>query len=157
MTPQLNPQPCDRNNFIPLGLCALIVLAGLIAYSNSFSGVFVFDDEVQIIKNPAIGSFWPGWPTASEVRSSLGRRRPVAHLTLAVNYALGGFNPTGYHVFNLAVHLLSGLALFGLVRRTLQLPQFDATFGKRASYLAFAAAVVWTVHPLRESPQISTR
>ena len=31
---------------------ALILLAGLTAYSNSFSGVFVLDDEPALAQNP---------------------------------------------------------------------------------------------------------
>ena len=152
MSSPLNSPPnslsCDRNNYVHLGLCALVVIAGLAAYSNSFTGAFIFDDDVHIRNNPAIEAFWTAWPNTSEVRSSLGLRRPVAHLTLAVNYALGGLSTTGYHVFNVTVHLLSSLALFGLVRGTLRLPQFESTYGKRAPYLAFAAAIIWTVHPL---------
>ena len=38
------------------------------------------------------------------------------NLSLAFNHALGGLNVGGYHAFNLIVHLLAGLALFGVVR-----------------------------------------
>ena len=52
-------------------------------------------------------------------RGSTPSGRPVLNLTLALNYALGGFDVAGYHVLNLAIHLAAGLALFGVVRRTL--------------------------------------
>jgi len=44
--------------------------------------------------------------------------RPEASFTLAVNYAFGGLALPGYRLFNIAVHLLCGLALYGVVRRT---------------------------------------
>ena len=124
---------------LPVVLC----VAGLVAYAGSFQVPFYFDDDRCILQNPVIDSFWP-----IEVRSPLGRRRPIGHLTLAVNFALGGTNPIGYHVFNLAVHLLAGLALFGLVRRTLLLPRLQPTYGKSAARLAFAVALLWLLHPL---------
>ncbi len=56
-------------------------------------------------------------------------------LCLAANYALGGLNPWGYHAFNLAIHLASGLLLLGIVRRTLSGPRWAARFADRAALL----------------------
>ena len=39
--------------------------------------------------------------------------------SLAVSYRTGELNVFDYHAFNLAVHLLAAVALFGVVRRTL--------------------------------------
>src|SRR5205085_5114509 len=55
---------------------------------------------------------------------------------------------TGYRVLSLAVHLAAGLALFGVIRRTLMSEWLRDRFGAAATPLAFAAALVWTVHPL---------
>ena len=57
--------------------------------------------------------------------------RPEASFTLAVNYAFGGLALPGYRLFNIAVHLLCGLALYGVVRRT-----------AASAALAFACALV---------------
>ena len=139
-----------ENNLLGVGtssgrvvLALLLCAAGFAAYAPSLHAPFVFDDERTILRNPAIEYFWP-----TDVRSSLGRRRPVGHMTLAINYALGGSSPTGYHVFNLAVHLSAGLLLFGLVRRTLLLPRLRGSYAESASRLAFAVALIWLVHPL---------
>ena len=75
--------------------------------------------------------------------------RPVLNLSLAINYALGGLNVEGYHVVNLAIHILAALALFGLVRRTLLLPALAARFGPASTGLALAVALVWALHPLQ--------
>ncbi len=48
--------------------------------------------------------------------------RPVVNLSLALNHAGGGLDPRGYHAVNLILHIVSALALFGVVRRTLLLP-----------------------------------
>ena len=88
--------------------------------------------------------------------------RPLVNLTLAVNYALSGEQTWSYHALNLAIHLFAGLTLFGLVRRTLADPvgaQTRLTLGGARSRparlqsdalpIAFAVALLWTVHPLQ--------
>jgi len=75
--------------------------------------------------------------------------RQLINLSLAVNYAVGGTRVWGYHALNLAVHILAGLTLFGIVRRTLLQPRLRGRFGAAANGLALTTAVLWTVHPLQ--------
>ena len=75
--------------------------------------------------------------------------RPVVNLSFALDYAVGGLNTLPYHVTNLAIHLLAGLALFGVVRRTLLLPRLRDRFGRASAALALAVALLWAVHPLQ--------
>ncbi|HZP59876.1 MAG TPA: hypothetical protein VFB27_06085, partial [Opitutaceae bacterium] len=127
---------------------ALLVLAGLATYLNSFAGPFIFDDELWITKNPSIRQLWPIgsvlWPPSGAIYCG----RPVLNLSLAVNYAWGGTGVGGYHAFNLAVHLVAGLALFGIVHRTLLLSR-NEIWRAQAARLAFFAALLWLVHPLQ--------
>ena len=125
--------------FIPL----LVVAAGLLAYQNSFTGPFIFDDLRLIPENPAIRHLWPVWTIVGHTS------RPVVHLSLAVNYALGGLSPWGYHLFNLAIHILAALTLYGVVRRTCLLAKSPPTWREAASWLAVGIAVIWVVHPLQ--------
>ena len=74
--------------------------------------------------------------------------RPVVQWSLAVNYALGGLNPFGYHLTNDLLHALTALALLGVVRRTLRTNRLVATFGVAADGLGFAVALLWALHPL---------
>ena len=129
----------------------LVVAAGLLAYCNSFTGPFIFDDEPSILENPTIRHLWPVWQALSPPHKSeiTVDGRPIINLSLAVNYALGGYNVWGYHTLNLAVHILAGLALLGVVRRTLLQPRLREQFGAVANELALAVAVLWTVHPLQ--------
>jgi len=131
-----------------------LVLAALAAYSNSFHGPFIFDDLLAIEENPTITQ---GWREALEP-PSIGQTvtgRPLVNLTFYANYALAkkysgdGLKVEGYHEVNLAIHLLSGLTLFGLVRRTLLGPLLRARFGDVALPLGFMAALLWTLHPLQ--------
>src|SRR5262249_58724010 len=52
------------------------------------------------------------------------------------------------HVLNVAVHLVAALLLFGVVRRTLELPRLRARVGASARSTAFCVALLWAVHPL---------
>lgn len=138
-----NPIGAERNGsaYAWVG-AALIVLATVIVYLNSFNGVFVLDDNRQILENPRIKQLTP-------VSRWLAGRRPVVNFTLAMNYHFGGTNPWGYHFFNLIVHVLAGLTLSGIIRRTLLLERFGGKFVKSASWLAVTAALLWSVHPLQ--------
>ena len=126
----------------PLFAALLIVVVGLCAYLNSFQGVFTLDDRRHILEDSRIHQLWP--ITAHLTRGT----RPLVNLSLAINYALGEADEFGYHVFNVAVHLLAGLALFGLVRRTLLLESLRPRFGGQATKLALIIALIWVVHPL---------
>ena len=74
--------------------------------------------------------------------------RPLVNLSFAINYAICGLDVSGYHVWNITVHVLCGIVLFALVRRTLGLPGLPAPLAERATNLGFAAALIWTLHPL---------
>jgi tetratricopeptide (TPR) repeat protein len=78
----------------------------------------------------------------------------VLNASLALNYAVGGTAVTGYHALNLAIHAGAALVLLGLVRRTLirVLPTGDRDPEEVSSValsLAFAVALLWSVHPLQ--------
>jgi tetratricopeptide (TPR) repeat protein len=120
----------------------VLLVAALCAYHNSFAGAFVFDDLLRIPSNLRIRRLWPPWETMA------GTSRPLVQLTLALNYAVGGLEPWSYHVFNLGVHVLVALVLFGVLHRTLGRSVWPAAIREAAAPLALASAVLWTVHPL---------
>ena len=136
-------------------LCAgLIVLAGLAVYANSFRGPLVFDDLPAIRDNPSIRQLWPLTGVLLPARypaleGNTVEGRPLLNLTFALNYAASGLAVWSYHAVNLAIHLLAGLTLFGVVRRTLLLPAYRERLGNSAEWLALAVALVWLVHPLQ--------
>ncbi|MCY2930736.1 MAG: tetratricopeptide repeat protein [Planctomycetota bacterium] len=128
---------------------ALIVLAAVGAYFNSFLGAFVFDDEPSILGNPTLHRLWPLSAPLSPPTTSSSYGRPLLNLSLAVNYALSGLNPFSYHAVNLCIHILAALTLFGIIRRTLQRPALAGRFGPAAVPLAGAIGLLWAVHPLQ--------
>src|SRR5579859_6195074 len=134
----------------PKFIVLAVVFAGFLAYSNSLSGPFVFDDLNSISENRTIRHLWPPWNafSPSHGTGSTVEGRPILNFTFAVNYALGGTMPRGYHAVNLVIHILAGLTLFGIARRTLLQPVVAKWFETEATPLALAIAVIWMVHPL---------
>ena len=128
--------------------CSLIVLAVLAVYGNSLGGPFIFDDELWIMKNPTIRQLWPIGPVLWPPAGTIYCGRPVLNLSLALNHSFSGLEVWSYHAANLAIHLIAGLALFGIVRRTL-LARKAGTWRVHATPLAFFSALLWAVHPLQ--------
>jgi Flp pilus assembly protein TadD len=122
---------------------ALLVVAAAAAYANALSGPFVFDDVGAIVENPHVRRLWPLSEALSAPPQATVAGRPLVSLSLALNYAVGGLDVRGYHLTNLAIHVLCGLLLYGVVGRTL-----ETSTGRRARGLAAACAVIWLVHPL---------
>jgi tetratricopeptide (TPR) repeat protein len=125
---------------------AALAVAVTLAYSNSFSGPFVYDDLPAIPQNPTIRQFSTAWfpPRGLTVSG-----RPLLNLSLALNYAISGPAVWSYHALNVLIHLLAGLVLFGLARRTLLLPALHESFRRAALPLALAIAGWWALHPLQ--------
>ena len=138
-------------------LAAAIVAAGFLAYANGLSGPFVFDDQLSIVENPSIRRWWQPSAVLFPERELPVAGRPLVNLSFALNYAVGGLNVFGYHLVNVAFHLLCALLVFGLVRRTLRLASLaqggpvrlaPLAEGEQLTNIAFAAALLWTLHPL---------
>ena len=121
----------------------LLILAGTAAYWNSFAGAFQLDDYFNILNNPFLRLFL--FPEAPPLYTN----RPLADLTLAMNFMLGRFHGFGYHAFNLAVHLAAAITLFGIIRRTLQTRKLKSRYAASAADLALVIAGLWLLHPLQ--------
>jgi Tfp pilus assembly protein PilF len=130
----------------------ILVLAALAAYSGSFTAPFVFDDVPSVAENPTTRHLWPLRPVLhppSANGMTVGGR-PLLNFSLALNYAISGLDVWSYHALNLLIHLLAGLTLFGIVRRTLRLRSGQALAAPlQMDALALAIALLWTLHPLQ--------
>src|SRR6267154_3461102 len=111
----------SKGSFRTTGLaCVGIVLAALAVYYNSLSCPLIFDDWPAITENLTIRHFWSALSPPHNGSGVDGR--PLINLSFAVNYAVGGLRVWGYNATNLAIHILAGLMLFGIVRQALQQP-----------------------------------
>jgi len=158
------PESTTSRWWIALAACSLTV-AALAAYWPSFAGVFVYDDEPAILRNPTIRQLWPLSGALQPPADATVSGRPVANLSFAVNYALSGTRVWSYHAANFLIHLCAGLTLFGIVRRTRvpgrqEAPAVTHEDDRRPAgdgggvaghptLLALVIALLWTLHPLQ--------
>ena len=158
--PASPPSAAASPRWVPAVCAAILVLATLAAYHNTFRAPFVFDDIPAIVDNLTIRHLGDLKQVllAGQEHGLTVSGRPVLNLSLALCYAVSGTDVWSYHALNLLIHVLAGLTLFGIVRRTLVL------WGNRAegaggrdvgrpgadgTLLAFTVALLWILHPLQ--------
>ncbi len=128
-----------------IGLLALLCL---LAFSNTFGNEFVYDDQAIIVKNGLIKSlmnipeiFTRGyWTGAMEEVPGVYHGdlyRPLTLSTYAINHAMGGLDPFGYHLVNLLLQLAVSVTLFMLTQK------LGFTWSG-----ALAASLLFATHPL---------
>jgi tetratricopeptide (TPR) repeat protein len=138
----------------------IIVIVGFLAYSNTFHSPFQWDEADFILGNPIIRNLnyftdvsrAEGLPVYDGFKS-----RYIGYLTFALNYRLHGFDVTGYHMVNLAIHIVNGILVYLLVLLTFRTPYFkgrnaadDSLFTIHFSRLfALAVALLFVVHPIQ--------
>ncbi len=130
----------------------LIVLVTALAYTSSFKGVFIRDDIEGIKENHHIRQLWPLSEAISLAQWGKGTTldgRPLISFSLAVNYALTGNEPWGFHLGNLLIHVGAAWLIFALVRRTLERSAPEKPGLARG--VALGAALAFAVHPMTTS------
>jgi tetratricopeptide (TPR) repeat protein len=124
---------------VVLTICSAIFLA----YSNSLQGNFVYDDVFFIKESPLIrdlsnvptiftSAFWE-----SSSRPVKAFYRPLTVSSYALNFGVGGFEPFGYHLTNVLLHLANALLVFSV-----------AYLLSRHSILSTAVALLFGLHPI---------
>src|SRR5207245_5797105 len=100
---------------------AVIIALSALVFANSLPGAFVWDDEIQIVKNWRIRtldnlpsafttSFWSFLGTQAENQTNF--YRPIQTVTYTLAYAIGGLSPVPYHAFSLAFHTAAGIFVY---------------------------------------------
>ncbi len=135
-------RPIGILHFAAIGL--LLACAAAI-YAPGLSGAFLLDD-------------WPTLKGLNHLASSglLGdavqfareSRRVVTHFTFALQRDAWPTAPEQFKVVGVAIHLLSGLALYWLLK---QLCALAPSVQTAARYLPLTATTVWLLHPLHVS------
>jgi hypothetical protein len=133
--------PADaRTGWWFAGICAVTLLA----YARSFTSPFELDDYSAIVGAPAIQA------GTLDAILSFGRARLVPFTTLVWNYQLGGEDPFGYHLVNVAIHLLATLAVYQLALALCRTPRLrDTWIAAERVPLAVATAFVFACHPIQ--------
>ena len=120
------------------------LLVGLVCalYYNASGNEFHYDDFHSIVHNPHVRQLGnlPDFfidPSLFSVDPRQAMYRPLLLASYAINYALGGLEPAGYHLFNGFLHAVNAILLLLLVR----------SLGL-GGQVAFVAALLFAVHPL---------
>lgn len=128
----------------------LTVACGLVFWPG-LGGGFLFDDFNNILTNPKIQI------TSLDGKSLLRAAgaydagtygRPLATLSFALDFYLGGKDPWGYKLSNLVVHAANSILVFLLAIRLLGLAQVA---GSTKSWMGLCVALAWAIHPLQVS------
>lgn len=127
-----------------LAVLALLVVA---AYLPGIGGGFAFDDYPNIVANTALqtGAHWQDWIGAALSSPARDLPRPLAMLSLALDWRLGAGHPLVFKLTNIAIHA-GNLVLAYLLARALFSRAGDPVRDPRAAALLVAGA--WALHPI---------
>src|SRR5438270_2097647 len=109
----------------------LLLAAALVAFGASLGSGFHFDDYA-IFSDPLLGSA-SGWLAVWGLRQT----RPLTYLTFWLNRQIGGGDPLGYHLLNLAMHLGAIVLAWECLRRLLP------------EWAAMIATALFAIHPIQ--------
>jgi tetratricopeptide (TPR) repeat protein len=124
-----------------------VLVVGAAAYANALGGPMVFDDRRQILENPLVRDL-AGMLSVTGYRAL--PTRFVAYVTFALNHAVGGTAPWGYHAVNVVIHLVTALLVHALVLGAFRTPRLRETaLAPHARAVAFVAAALFVSHPLQ--------
>jgi len=126
--------PAKAGHYVRHGLvaCGVAALLGGVVYLNALRNPFVYDDHHTVVENASIAH-------VTDIRAIVfgALTRPIVNFSYAVDRAIWGARPLGFHVTNLLLHMLNVVLLFQLARR----------FGKD-DFTAFVSAGLFAVHPM---------
>lgn len=120
-----------RANPVAWGIAA-ICLVGWAVYGRTLDVAWYLDDAPAIVDNPLIRDL-------GATLRKLWQPRGITDFTFALNYRLGGTDPAGYHLVNIAIHLMSASLVYLILRRLL----------RDVELLPFMGALLFLVHPLQ--------
>ncbi|RJP17617.1 MAG: tetratricopeptide repeat protein [Deltaproteobacteria bacterium] len=138
-------KPWIENSAFPVFVFLLI---GLAIYSNTLHSPFVFDDGPSITRNPTIKSLenFFGNSTGYDKYPT----RFIGYLTFALNYAVGAFDPFGYHIFNLTIHMINSLLVYFFVLITFHTPFMKKSLPEAtAREISMISGMLFLVHPVQ--------
>ncbi|GJM26137.1 MAG: O-GlcNAc transferase [Phycisphaerae bacterium] len=134
------------------GIRLAIAVITFAAFASGLSGEFVnWDDDANIVFNEGIRGLDGTHVEWMFTTFHGGHYQPLAWLSLAVDHAVWGLNPFGFHLTNLLLHCLASVLFFDvalmlLLRGFKSDEPSDHRLLQRA---AMVAALLFAIHPLR--------
>lgn len=110
----------------------LLIAAGSLLYSGTLHFPWLFDDFPNIVFNGMVHDLY-------DSLRHIFRSRGVAYLSFALNYRFGGLDVTGYHIVNIAIHILTSGIVYLILRKVF----------RTSLFLPAAGALIFLAHPLQ--------
>jgi len=125
----------------------LIWVLGILIYSNTFHSSWHFDDLGYIVNNETIRNI-TDWEALLNGYAS--PERIVGLYSFALNYHFGQSEIFGYHLVNIAIHLIGASLVYWFLWLLLRTPKFAAVrFVVSKRSIALMAALIFLTHPLQ--------
>lgn len=131
--------------------CILAVAAA--CYLPGLTSSFIFDDGVNIIRNPLLRienlNFSSLWQAALSGNAG-PLKRPISMVSFALDYYAAGMDAHHFKMTNLGIHLANGVLVFILSSQLLNLyqklwrPELN---GRSVFWIAAAISATWLLHP----------
>ena len=134
---------------IVLLMCVVFAAVGGIIYSNTLNAPFLFDSSARILENH---NFQISEPTIGNLKNAAlnkpgSKSRPVTNISFALNYLFHQYDPPGYRIVNIIIHIINAILLFFVFHVTLKLSGIK-TSPKHFHIIAFLSALIWFTNPL---------
>lgn len=125
----------------PVVHVATIAILTFIVYFNTLANGFVWDDGYTIVNNRLLDNIndIPRLFLAEDAFEGMksGCYRPFTYVTFALDRALWGLDPAGFHLISLMLHISVAIAFYLLINRLF-----------KDNLLAFSAALLFAIHPV---------
>lgn len=117
--------------------------AAVLVYVNALDNPFVYDDHDTILRNPSLADL-------GNLRFVLGYSlfRPIVNLSYALDHAVWGLRPFGFHATNVLLHAINVILLWRVAADAVEDRGRLAAARPLPSWCPLLAAVLWAVHPL---------
>lgn len=135
--PPRAPAPADRDRWPTF---VLVVVLAAASYANTLDGELFLDDRPAIVENVYVRERGPAAiftaPSWWGIHTQITTWRPLTTLSFAINHALHGLAPHGYHIVNVALHAAVSALLLAVLARLVPWA------------VALVAALLFAVHPV---------
>ncbi len=137
-----------NSRFKPISHIFAIIILTALAYSNTFSSSFHFDDRYAIFEDMAIRDMANLPKIVLDIFN-----RPLLRITFAINYYFGGIDVFGYHLVNILLHIFVSLSVYILTELLFRrLSGDNPAFNKRVEgdsrFFALLSSLLFALHPV---------
>ena len=127
--------------------CLTIVFVGILLYANSLNYPFQFDSVRYIPNNPVMRD--PGQLLTFDYLWKEYTRRAFLMSSLALNVQWGGFDPFGFRLLNLTVHILNSLLIYFISLKLCQSLHLFHEDKRGRTLCSILSALLFLTHPLQ--------